>query len=265
MHVFGFFGILFPLGRLSLLVRRIASKGGVVMKLTPRQQAFLDKLFDLYREFNGPVHYSVVAERLGVNKFSAYDMLKLLEEKGVAASSYVLGKGHAGPGRSMVVFYPTHQAAKFLTQLRHEFLGGEEWHQAKERLLHLLRETQESNYAEAVGEILARLPDVQTPLTYCTEMIGALLLNLADASKQAGELIPRRLLTSLTAQGEVGLGTLAGFSLGSIISNQAEDPSFLNALANHTKDFQSYLSELSAESVNRLTTFLQDALKTLDG
>ena len=41
------------------------------MKLTPRQQTFLDKLFDLYREFNGPVHYSVVAERLGVNKFSA--------------------------------------------------------------------------------------------------------------------------------------------------------------------------------------------------
>jgi len=65
-----------------------------VIKLTPRQQAFLDKLFELYRESNGPIHYTVVAERLGVNKFSAYDMLKLLEKKGVAGSSYVLGHDH---------------------------------------------------------------------------------------------------------------------------------------------------------------------------
>jgi DNA-binding PadR family transcriptional regulator len=234
------------------------------MKLTPRQQAFLDKLFDLYREFNGPVHYSVVAERLGVNKFSAYDMLKLLEEKGVAASSYVLGKGHNGPGRSMVVFYPTHKAARFLTQLRHEVLAGEEWHQAKEHLLQRLRETQESNYAEAVRELLAHLPDVKTPLIYCTEMIGVLLLNLAYASKQAGELIPHRLLTSLTALDEVGLGTLAGFSLGSIISNQAGDPPFVSKLISHTKRFQTYLSELSEESVNRLVTFLQDALNAFE-
>ncbi len=48
------------------------------MKLTPRQQTFLDKLFELYRELQGPVHYSIVADKLGVNKFSAYDMLKVL-------------------------------------------------------------------------------------------------------------------------------------------------------------------------------------------
>jgi hypothetical protein len=243
---------------------RGASKGSDVMKLTPRQQTFLDKLFDLYREFNGPVHYSLVAERLGVNKFSAYDMLKLLEKKGVAASSYVLGEGHAGPGRSMVVFYPTHNAAKFLTQLRHEVLGGDEWHQAKELLLQRIRETQESNYAEAVREILAQLPDVKTPLMYCTEMIGVLLLNLASASKQTGELVPFRALNSLTVRDEVGLGTLAGFSLASIISNQAGDPSFISKLDSHTKKFQTHLSELSEESVSRLTAFLQDALNAFE-
>ncbi|UCC86060.1 MAG: hypothetical protein JSV81_14520 [Anaerolineales bacterium] len=235
------------------------------MKLTPRQQAFLDKLFDLYREFNGPVHYSVVAERLGVNKFSAYDMLKLLEKKGVAASSYVLGEDHAGPGRSMVVFYPTHQAAKFLTQLRHEVLGSDEWHYARERLLQRLRDTQESNYAEAVREILGRLPDVKTPLMYCTEMIGVILLNLAYASKQGGDLISHRVLTSLTARDEVGLGTLAGFSLGSIMSHPVVDSPLISRLISHTKKFQTYLGELSEESINRLNTFLQDALNAFEG
>jgi hypothetical protein len=234
------------------------------MKLTSRQQAFLDNLFELYREFNGPVHYSLVAERLGVNRFSAYDMLKLLEKKGVAASSYVLGKGHAGPGRSMVFFYPTYQAAKFLTQLRDEVLSSDEWHQAKELLLQRIRETQESNYAEAVREILAHLPDVKTPLMYCTEMISVLLLNLAYVSNQTGEIIPYRMLTSLTSRDEVGLGTLAGLSLASTMSNQTGDPSLVGKLISHTKKFQSHLSELSEESVNRLTTFLQDALKAFE-
>lgn len=164
----------------------------------------------------------------------------------------------------MVVFYPTHKAAKFLTQLRHEVLGGDEWHQAKELLLQQIRETQESNYAEAVREILAQLPDVKTPLMYCTEMIGVLLLNLADASKRTGELVPFRTLNSLTVRDEVGLGTLAGFSLASIMSNQARDPSFISKLDSHTKKFQTYLSELSEESVNRLTTFLQDALNAFE-
>jgi hypothetical protein len=234
------------------------------MKLTPRQQAFLDKLFDLYRELNGPVHYSIVAERLGVNKFSAYDMLKLLEEKGVAASSYVLGNDHAGPGRSMVVFYPTYKAARFLTQLRQEVLGGDEWHQAREHLLELLKEAQGSNYIETIREILARLPDVKTPLMYCTEMIGVLLLNLAYVSQQVGEFTPRHMLNSLAVRNEVGLGTLAGFSLGSIISNQADDRTLIGKLLGHTKKFQTYLGELSEESVNRLTNFLQDALNAFE-
>jgi hypothetical protein len=39
-------------------------------------------------------------------------MLKVLEEKGVAASDYVLSGDQAGPGRSQVVFYPTNKAAQ---------------------------------------------------------------------------------------------------------------------------------------------------------
>jgi hypothetical protein len=91
-------------------------------------------------------------------------------------------------------------------------------------------------------------------------MIGVLLLNLAQARKQAGDLVPLRTLTSLTVHDEVGLGTLAGLSLASIMSNEAGDASFVGKLISHTKNFQAYLSELSEESVNHLTTFLEDAL-----
>ena len=78
-----------------------------VPTLTARQRTFLRELQRLYREHRKPVHYTAIAERVGVNRFSAYDMLKVLEKKGVASSTYALAAGHSGPGRSMVVFAPT--------------------------------------------------------------------------------------------------------------------------------------------------------------
>src|SRR5919204_6366231 len=80
------------------------------MRLTRRQQDFLRKLLDLYHETQRPIHYSQVAEALGVNRFSAYDMLKLLEQKGYVRSEYVLGPAHSGPGRSSIAFLPTAKA-----------------------------------------------------------------------------------------------------------------------------------------------------------
>ena len=148
-----------------------------MLKLTSRQQAFLDKLFELYREFKEPVHYSIVAENLGVNKFSAYDMLKVLEEKGVAASSYVLSSDQVGPGRSQVVFYPTHKAAQFLTQLRDE-VRTNDWVKVKERVLRRLEEARQTNPVEALKESLSNLPETKNTLNYCTEMISVLLLNV---------------------------------------------------------------------------------------
>jgi len=68
----------------------------------------LDKLLDLYRERKSPIHYSQLAEALQVNRFSAYDMLKALERKGLAMPQYVLRR--EGPGRSAVLFAPTPQA-----------------------------------------------------------------------------------------------------------------------------------------------------------
>jgi hypothetical protein len=234
------------------------------MKLTPRQQAFLDKLFDLYREFGQPVHYSVVAERLGVNRFSAYDMLKLLEEKGVAASAYALKADHAGPGRTMVLFYPTYRAARFLTQLRSDVFGGEEWYQVKESVLNRLRQAGESEHGKPVRDLLGQLSGVKSPLAYCTEMIGVLLLNLANAGQAANEILPLRALKPLTATGSVGLGTLAGLSLGSLVSIPTDDPKLAEKLTAHVREFQAHLNELSEDSVNSLSTFLQDALKVVE-
>ncbi len=231
-----------------------------MLKLTPRQQIFLDKLFDLYRETEGPVHYSVVADRLGVNKFSAYDMLKVLEEKGVAASDYVLNNEQTGPGRSQVVFYPTNKAAQFLTQLQEERRYSSEWHRVKARILKRLETARENNPVELVRETLSNLSNAKTPLNYCAEMVSVMLLNLQRESDS-------NLLTALDtirSYGPIALGTLAGLNLATILSSEAlEDSPLADKLMTHTKNFQMQVSGLNDESLSKLSAFLNDALNVI--
>jgi DNA-binding PadR family transcriptional regulator len=229
------------------------------MKLTPRQQTFLDNLFELYRELKGPVHYSIVADKLGVNKFSAYDMLKVLEEKGVAASDYVLNDDQVGPGRSQVVFYPTHKAAQFLTQLREEMRYNADWQRVTENLLQRLKESSKTSSAEALREALSNLPNAKTPLNYCAEMVSVLLLNIQRLRNQ--NVTP--VLETITLKGELGLAALAGLSLGSCWSNETDDKSLREKLLTNTQRFQNQLADMSEESINKLSSFLSDAMLTL--
>ena len=224
-----------------------------MLKLTSRQQAFLDKLFELYREFKEPVHYSIVAENLGVNKFSAYDMLKVLEEKGVAASSYVLSSDQVGPGRSQVVFYPTHKAAQFLTQLRDE-VRTNDWVKVKERVLRRLEEARQTNPVEALKESLSNLPETKNTLNYCTEMISVLLLNVERL--RSNKLQPA--LEALSTSGQVGL------SLATTLTNEIDDTSLTEKLLTHTQRFQKQLAEMSDESILKLSAFFNDAKTLLD-
>ena len=216
-------------------------------KLTVRQRAFWEKLQDLYRERKSPVHYSTVAERLGVSKFSAYDMLRVLEQKGVAKSEYLLSAGKSGPGRSQIVFYPM------------VLESDEGWLQLKQRLLSELQDDRDFDYREKLLKILTRLPDLRAPLDYCAGTIAALLLNLNLLKEKISEHNPLCSVSSLLTTGEAGLGALAGLSLGSLLATSAES-SLAERLLASVRHYQNYLSQLSEENKGRLSEFLQEAL-----
>ena len=80
------------------------------MKLTRRQEEFIKKMIEMGQELDGPFHYTLVADQLGVSPFTAYDMLRLLEEKGFVTSEYKLATDKSGPGRATRLFYPTEKA-----------------------------------------------------------------------------------------------------------------------------------------------------------
>jgi hypothetical protein len=241
-------------------------------KLTARQKAFLDKLLELSREHRGPVHYSDVAKRLGVNRFSAYDMLKVLEKKGFVASSYTLRSavpaasgGQPGPGRSMVVFTPTFMASETLDSGREDGRLSEDWQRVRERVLGKLSQAREMNHREALNDLLARLPEASAPLNFCAEMIAALLLNIQRVSAQAGGLSPFRVLESLRTHDAAELESLAGFSVGVTLSDDDEGSHTLTRrLLKNVQRYQSNLSRLSEDGRAALVDFLEEALEALD-
>ena len=108
------------------------------MKLTRRQQMFLGKFLDLYRQEEEALHYTTVAEYLEVNPITAYDMLRLLEERGLVASDYIPPSQRAGAGRSTVVFLPTPAAQALFDELAGEDWDQEEWEPRQDLILETL-------------------------------------------------------------------------------------------------------------------------------
>jgi len=82
------------------------------VRLTERRKQFLRGVVDMYRRTRLPVHYETLAERLGVSKWTAYDVLRALEEQGLLTRDYTVNRGE--PGRSQIVFVPTPPRKLFL-------------------------------------------------------------------------------------------------------------------------------------------------------
>jgi predicted ArsR family transcriptional regulator len=157
-----------------------------IKRLTLRQKAFLKKFLEVYREKQEPVHYSVVAQRLGLNNSTAYDMLRLLEQKGMVSSHYDTPKATAGPGRSSILFSPTLKATG-LSQPTGESHGHEKWEEFKARLLASLNQGTADEYQDVLDELQAQIAELRTSLEQYAEFMTALLLNLREARQELTE------------------------------------------------------------------------------
>lgn len=183
------------------------------MDITPRQREFLTHLLDLYHEMAQPIHYTAVAEKFGVSKWSAYDMLNLLERKGLVKREYVVDNKGGGRGRSTVVFGPTPQAEEMLAALGLPNDDQEEWEAVRERILANLQTLQGAQHVQLLEELLQSVPKRTSPLPYCAELLTALLLSI-DNVKQHIKEIPFLRNFSEGRHEEPRLMTLGGLGLG---------------------------------------------------
>ena len=211
------------------------SEVDAVTKLTFRQKAFLSKAIDLYREMREPFRYGLLADGLGVSESTAYDMLRRLEEKGLMVHEYVTPKQLAGPGRSNVVFSPTAKARELFSRLAQGTVDEDEWEEVKSRILHNLRQGKAPDYEDLLRDLLTMIPEADSPLVRCAEIIAVLLVALKEAKN------------SLAAHGRIGM-------LLSKLGTQ---------FGKYMETYQESLDKLSHEDVEALHSYTREVLEIM--
>lgn len=233
------------------------------MKITRRQETFIYNLLDLYRELDGPIHYSVLAKRVGVSPFTAYDMLRLLEDKGLVASEYRVDSDKPIPGRSEVFFWPTEQAHNLWKELAGETDIGD-WETVKSRVLNRIRggELQDRELAE---QMLARVPpEGSLILRYCVEIITILALRLKrGAGRQLLAEYLQKVLSEQNGASRVNLSLLSGFALGVLANENMDTAAWSSQMLDHVQRYQSLILEMDDKLMKRLIKNLTEVFSPL--
>ncbi len=230
------------------------------MKLSSRQRDFLSRLLDLYREAESPVHYVDVARALEVRPVTAYEMLRLLEEKGLVRCETVRPQGHKG--RSVVVFSPTEKATTLLAEFTSNPLNEQEWEEAKRDILEALGRGKGTNHETLLNELLLRIPERKSPLLFAADMITAIILAFYELRDTAAA---RRIFPYLRGFGPPGwavLYSLAGFSLALSLVERANRHT-TSRLLSYSQQFHEHLDNLAGGEKARLSDFAYEVLRAV--
>jgi DNA-binding Lrp family transcriptional regulator len=221
------------------------------MKLTRRQEDFIKNLIVLSQELDGPIHYSMLAERLGVSPFTAYDMLRLLEEKGMVTSEYQVAEGKSGPGRAERLFYPVEKPEQRLAERFGAIPLSEE--ELKQFILNKVQrgEIPQKEFGE---EILSRVPpDGPEHIRYCLEVMMVIRVRLRQRTGRQRFLA--YLPEVLPNGGEVppaNLSLLGGFAFGILAQEETEDQEWSQMLLEHVLQYQEIVRSLTPEECRLL-------------
>ena len=234
------------------------------MKITRRQEEFINNLLELHREVKGPIHYSLLAERLGVSPFTAYDMLCMLEEKGMVRSEYKLPTEKSGPGRAERVFYPvetTEERERLMAEAGGVDLEGEA---LKQFILDRLRKWEIWD-KELAEELLARIPDEgQGRIRYCVEVmtIVSIRLRQTDGRQVILDYLPQ-IIPANTKACRANLCLLGGFTFGILAQECVSDQEWVQKLLEHVQNYLNIVIQMSPDDCRQLGEYLVTVFKTL--
>jgi hypothetical protein len=237
------------------------------MKLTRRQEEFVQKMFELKQEFHGPVHYSLLAERLGVSPFTAYDMLCLLEEKGFVTSAYQLPTDKNGPGRAERVFYPGEMVQVHKQHMASEISDMHLDKQAlKEYVLEKLRQgALPDGDKDLVEQMMMRLlPPGQGDVRYCVEVMTIVALRLQHSAGR--QVLSEHLPYLLPGQGstrQANLCLLGGFVFGLLAQQSASGQEWLAKLREHLQGYMDAVMKMGSQDCNKLADQLSSVFTAL--
>ena len=222
------------------------------MKLTKRRLQFLQKLMDLYRRTNLPVHYEVLAKAVGVSKWTAYDVLKAIEEQGFVSRSYANNTKETG--RSQVLFVPTSKASEVIAAAEDASFDQADWNKTVANISRMLRELKHTGINEALRSLLDEIGRVNTRFKFCAYTAGLLVYLKNFSGKTEAKLRP---LMKKAPSKETGMTMMIGTVLGTTIQKVNEELG--REITELVSRFLGSIPDLTGEEKERLFDFLSEA------
>jgi len=224
------------------------------IRLTERRKQFLRSVMEMYRRTQLPVHYETLAQRLGVSKWTAYDVLRALEEQGLLQRDYAVQRGE--PGRSQIVFVPTPKAEALFAQFRPTPLDNADLAALKEEALALLRDVRKLKPAQATQRVMAAIAEAGVQVKFCTYIMTLFLVQLGSLREGAVSVV-RRLVhetNGVEMQLTVFVGIVAGMAIEAMGYGVGEE--LIGLLGRFLKS----VMELSEPEKAMLVGFLNEGL-----
>ncbi|MBU4602918.1 hypothetical protein KKA86_07455 [bacterium] len=246
------------------------------MRITKRQKEFLQSLIDLYQQKDTPIHYSEVAQKLGVSKWTAYDMLQLLHKEGFLEVEYLIPESSnykwGKLGRSTITFFPTEKGYN-VSNLPQRKLS------TKATELNKLKKEIIQKFGEIKGKfnlkgLFKEALQTKSPLIFCACVLLILILLIKKITEGIAEiqLLSQVIPTNATnAYIELALTVFVGICFGILTKYINNIPKYitgpnnnLNEYADYIQTYNQYVSQMNKDEQKSLLDFLKDTLDEIN-
>lgn len=223
------------------------------INLTKRRREFLDQIWHQYQTTNLPVHYSEVAEAIGVSKWTAYDVLKTLESQGLLKRTYATNENETG--RSVVVFSPTEMADRMFQKERRLVLNPVEWEMILNQATNLIENQQNLPLMDGINNILEQMKNVDVKLEFCAYFLSVLIIFLKSLGSPVKELTVN--VVNASQESKVQLTVFVGAVVGMIIQSVGEELS--PEMVTLVKQFFDNANQLNSKELDILISFIKQS------
>ncbi|HAJ32413.1 MAG TPA: hypothetical protein DCK79_03465 [Candidatus Atribacteria bacterium] len=249
------------------------------MEITSRQKDFLQSLIDLYKQKAYPVHYSEVAKKMGVSKWTAYDMLQLLHKNGFLEVEYLIPELNSNYkykceklGRSTISFFPTKKGYS-VSNLSQRNLPVKTFELNKLKK-EIIQKFDEFKGKLNIKDLLREALQTKSPLIFCACVLIILILLVKKVAEGIAEIqllnqvIPPNATNTYT---ELALIVFVGMCLGVLTKYINKIPKFttiqdnnLEKYADYIQTYNQYISQMNKKEQKSLLDFLKETLDEIN-
>jgi len=242
------------------------------MGITKRQKEFLQSLIDLYQDKGSPIHYSEVAQKMRVSKWTAYDMLQLLRRKGFLEVEYLIPESDNYKweklGRSTITFFPTKKGYT-VSALPKKTLPVKiaELNELKKEI------TQKFDGLKGklnIRELLKEVLQTKSPLVFCACVLFILILLVKKITEGVAQIqiINQIMPLNTNLYAELALTVFVGMCLGIIAKYSSKihisGNNNLDEYMGYIQTYDEYISQMDKKEQKTLLSFLKDTLDEIN-